>query len=155
MKEHLDEYRYVHSLGVQKMAADLAKIYGTDVEKADFAGRYHDIAKCFNQETSDRYVRKYGLDESLIGNRSLAHSKVGAAILEHEYGVDLVPFDEIPKADCVIVAVGHKEYRSMSTMQLKSLFKEELSDEEKVLIDVKSLYRMDELQASGMRFWRL
>ena len=88
MKEHLDEYRYVHSLGVQKMAAELARIYGTDVEKADFAGRYHDIAKCFDQETSDRYVRKYGLDDSLIGNRSLSHSKVGAAILEHEYGVD-------------------------------------------------------------------
>ena len=31
----------------------------------------------------------------------------------------------------------------------------DLKDEEKVLIDVKSLYRMDELKASGMRFWRL
>lgn len=40
-------------------------------------------------------------------------------------------------------------------MQLKKLFNEELADEDKVLIDVKSLYRMDELQASGMRFWRL
>lgn len=40
-------------------------------------------------------------------------------------------------------------------MQFKALFKSELSDEEKVLIDVKSLYRMDELKASGMRFWRL
>ena len=29
------------------------------------------------------------------------------------------------------------------------------ADEEKVLIDVKSLYRMDELKASDMRFWRL
>lgn len=77
------------------------------------------------------------------------------AIAKREYGVDLVPYDEIPKADCVIVAVGHNEYRSMSTMQLKNLFKEELPDDEKVLIDVKSLYRMDELQASGMRFWRL
>ena len=67
----------------------------------------------------------------------------------------LVPYDEIPKADCVIVAVGHNEYRSMSTMQLKQLFKENLPDSEKVLIDVKSLYRMDELEASGMRFWRL
>ena len=35
-------------------------------------------------------------------------------------------------------------------MQLKTLFKEELPDEEKVLIDVKSLYRKDELEASGM-----
>ena len=76
-------------------------------------------------------------------------------VAKHEYGVDLVPYDDIPKADCVIVAVGHSEYRSMSMMQLKGLFKAESSDEEKVLIDVKSLYRMDELKASKMRFWRL
>ena len=77
------------------------------------------------------------------------------AVAKHEYGVDLVPFDELPKADCIIVAVGHNEFRSMSMMQLKELFKTDIPDEEKVLIDVKSLYRMDELKASGMRFWRL
>ena len=71
-----------------------------------------------------------------------------------EYGVNLVEFDKLPKADCVIVAVGHNQFRSMSMMQLKSMFKEG-KDEEKVLLDVKSLYRMDELKASGMRFWRL
>ena len=76
-------------------------------------------------------------------------------VAKEEYGVDLVPFDEIPKADCVIIAVGHNEYRSMSMMRLKALFKDELPDAEKVLIDVKSLYRMDELEASGMKFWRL
>ena len=76
-------------------------------------------------------------------------------IAKHEYGVDLIDFDNIPKADCVIVAVGHKEFRSMSTMQLKSLFKDTLSDDKKVLIDVKSLYRRDELIASGMKWWRL
>ena len=76
-------------------------------------------------------------------------------VAKHEYGVDLVPFDQIPKADCVIVAVGHNEFRSMSMLQLKELFKSELKDDEKVLVDVKSLYRMDELKASGMRFWRL
>lgn len=78
-----------------------------------------------------------------------------ADVAKKEYGVDLVPFDQIPKADCVIVAVGHNEFRSMSMMQIKQLFKGELPDEEKVLVDVKSLYRMDELKASGMRFWRL
>lgn len=53
------------------------------------------------------------------------------------------------------MAVGHDQFRSLAMMQLKELFKTELPDEEKVLIDVKSLYRMDELKASGMRFWRL
>ena len=78
-----------------------------------------------------------------------------ADVAKHEYGIDLVSWEDVPKADCVIVAVGHNEYRNMSMMQVKELFKEGFADEEKVLIDVKSLYRMDELKASGMRFWRL
>lgn len=78
-----------------------------------------------------------------------------AAVAKKEYGVELVPFEKIPKADCIIVAVGHNEFRNMSMMQLKELFKVGTLDEEKVLIDVKSLYRMDELKTSGMRFWRL
>lgn len=77
-----------------------------------------------------------------------------ASVAKQEYGVDLVDFELLPKADCVIVAVGHNEYRSMSTHQLKRLFKD-VADDEKVLLDVKSLYRMDELKASGVRFWRL
>lgn len=85
----------------------------------------------------------------------VADSWADAAVAKHEYGVDLTPVEELPKADCVIVAVGHKEFRSMSMMQLKKFFKDDLPDEEKVLLDVKSLYRMDELKASGMRFWRL
>ena len=78
-----------------------------------------------------------------------------AEVAKQAYNVDLVPYDQIPKADCVIVAVGHNEFRSLSMMQLKELFEERLANEEKVLIDVKSLYRMDELKASGLRFWRL
>lgn len=84
----------------------------------------------------------------------VSDSWADAEVAKNEYGVNLVPFEELPKADCLIVAVGHNEFRSMSTMQLKTMFKE-VPDEEKVLIDVKSLYRLDELKASGMRFWRL
>ena len=88
-------------------------------------------------------------------NPIVSDSWADGEVAKHEYGVELVPFEELPKADCLIVAVGHKEFRSMSMMQIKGLFKKETADEEKVIIDVKSLYRMDELRASGMRFWRL
>lgn len=76
-------------------------------------------------------------------------------IAKKEYGIDLVPLNQIPKADCIIIAVGHNEYRSMSMIKIKELFKENTSNDEKVLIDVKSLYRIDELEASGMNYWRL
>lgn len=87
MKDNLKESRFIHSLGVEAMAVKLAGIYGCDVEKARFAGRYHDIAKCFDSERMDSYINKYDLDKELLGNPALAHSKVGAAILEHEFGV--------------------------------------------------------------------
>ena len=88
IRTHLKESRYRHSLGVEEMAVKLARIHGADAEKAAFAGRYHDLAKNFDDETMDSYIRKYGLPEELIGNNALAHSKVGAAILEHEFGVN-------------------------------------------------------------------
>ncbi len=76
-------------------------------------------------------------------------------IAKREYGVDLIPFEEVKDADCVIVAVGHREFRSLSMEQIKDLFCPQLPAVERVFLDVKSLYRMDELKASGMRFWRL
>lgn len=87
MKENLKESRYRHSLGVEEMAVRLADLHGADRGKAAFAGRYHDIAKNFDTERMDACIRKYGLDEHLLGNNALAHSKVGAAVLEHEFGV--------------------------------------------------------------------
>ena len=87
IKTNLKESRYIHSIGVEEMAVRLARLHGADTEKAAFAGRYHDLAKNFDTDTMDKYIREYGLPDNLIGNNALAHSKVGAAILEHEFGV--------------------------------------------------------------------
>ena len=72
----------------------------------------------------------------------------------HEYGVTLTPIEEVSDADCVIVAVAHNEFRALSLANIKMFYKD-VPEEEKVLIDVKGLYRIDDLRASGMRWWRL
>ncbi len=76
-------------------------------------------------------------------------------IAKKEYGVDLIPFEEVRDADCIIVAVGHKEFRNLPIYTVKQYFRQDIPDDEKVFLDVKSLYRMEELKASGIRFWRL
>lgn len=76
-------------------------------------------------------------------------------IAKREYGVDLIPFEDVKDADCIIVAVGHKEFRNLPIYTVKQYFRQDIPDDEKVFLDVKSLYRMDELKASGIRFWRL
>ena len=73
----------------------------------------------------------------------------------HEYGVTLTALEDVKDADCVIVAVAHNEFRAMTLSQIKALYAQNLPDDEKVLIDVKGLYPVEDLKASGMRFWRL
>ena len=71
-----------------------------------------------------------------------------------EYGVQLHSMDDAKDADCVIVAVAHKEFKALSLDDIKKLYKEG-PDNEKVLLDVKGLYTVKDLDASGMRYWRL
>lgn len=94
-------------------------------------------------------LKEYGI-ESIVND-----SQADFDTAKKEYGIELTALESIPKADCIIVAVGHKEYRAMSIMQIKKMFKSHLANKQKVLIDVKSLYRIDELEASGIQFWRL
>ena len=72
----------------------------------------------------------------------------------HEYGVTLTNLKDVKDADCVIVAVAHNEFKALSLADIKAMFVES-SDDEKVLLDVKGLYSVKELKASGMRYWRL
>lgn len=71
-----------------------------------------------------------------------------------EYGVTLTKLEDVKDADCVIVAVAHNEFKALSLDDIKAMFKVS-NDNEKVLIDVKGIYKISDLKASGMRFWRL
>ena len=72
----------------------------------------------------------------------------------HEYGVKLTQLEDVSDADCVIVAVAHKEFKELSIEDIKKLYKK-TEKEKMVIIDVKGLYKIEELKASGMMWWRL
>lgn len=71
----------------------------------------------------------------------------------HEYGVELTDYEDVCDADCVIVAVAHNKFREMGLEQIKKLYRD--SDDEKVLIDVKGIFAVNQLKNSGMKWWRL
>ena len=73
---------------------------------------------------------------------------------EHEYGISLTKMDDVKNADCVIIAVAHDEYKKMGLNEIKRLYRTS-NDCEKVLIDVKGLYSIKELESSGVCWWRL
>ncbi len=71
-----------------------------------------------------------------------------------EYGITLTKLDDVKDVDCVIIAVAHDVFKEISLENIKKFFKCG-PDNEKVLIDVKSIYKLFELNASGIKYWRL
>lgn len=72
-----------------------------------------------------------------------------------EYGVTLTKLEDVKDADCIIAAVAHDEFKAISLDEIKALYRADLSDREKVLLDVKGIYSVADLKASGMSYWRL
>ncbi len=72
----------------------------------------------------------------------------------HEYGVKLTKLEEAKDADCVIAAVAHNEFKALGLSGVKKLFKKGKNGD-KVLIDVKGLYKVSALEKSGLKWWRL
>lgn len=73
---------------------------------------------------------------------------------KREYGVDLVPFDMINDADCVVFAVGHDYFKDMTAGQIDGMFMD-LPNKEKIIIDVKSILDKAELQEKDYSYWSL
>jgi len=90
LKKQLKENRYLHSLGVEEVACDMAAIYGYDMEKAALAGILHDCAKYLSDEELIRECEKYGLPISAIERKCafLLHAKVGALYARVMYGIE-------------------------------------------------------------------
>lgn len=84
-------------------------------------------------------------------NVVVADPYADAEEVRHEYGVELNALDDLAAVDALIVAVGHKVYRSMSLPQLKQMLK----SEKPVLADLKALYDRHEAAALGLTIFRL
>ncbi len=72
----------------------------------------------------------------------------------HEYGVTLKSIDEAKDADCIIFAVAHTEFKELSLDVISDMFKN-VPQSEKILIDVKGLFSVKELEEKGFSYWRL
>ncbi len=90
LKKKLDELRYEHTLGVAFTAMSLAMKYDVDLYQAEVAGLLHDCAKCIPDEIKLQKCAKYGIEitNTERKNPSLLHSKLGAYLAKHKYGVE-------------------------------------------------------------------
>jgi len=110
IKNILSEKRYIHSLGVAKRAAELARIYGEDEEKARIIGITHDIAKEIPKEEAIKYANENQIifDEIEKKEPGLWHSKIGADMVQKKYN-----FTQDMKQAILYHTTGHINMNTM------------------------------------------
>lgn len=90
LKQTLSEKRYLHCIGVAKMAEKLAKQYNIDEQTAYLTGLIHDMAKEISVEDSKNYLKEHNIaiDEIEEKNPALLHAKVGAELAKNKYNIN-------------------------------------------------------------------
>jgi UDP-N-acetyl-D-galactosamine dehydrogenase len=93
-------------------------------------------------------LRDYGIEPIVVDPEADADEA------KHEYGIDLVDVKDVKEADCLVLAVAHDIFRQMDWNQIDSLYGD-FENNEKVLIDVKSMLDRKEIEEKGYSYWRL
>ena len=93
-------------------------------------------------------LREYGIDPRV------ADPWADPDLVMQEYGIRLVSLGEVQDADCIIVAVAHTDFIELGLDGLMKLYADG-PEREKVLLDVKGIYRIEDLKRTGLHWWRL
>ena len=103
---------------------------------------------CRNSKVEDivKRLREYGIEPQIVD------PWVSEEAARSEYGLELTSIDDVENADCVIIAVAHREFRELGVAGFGKLFGE---NKEKFLIDVKGICSTEELDKEGFIWWRL
>jgi len=104
-----------------------------------------------NSKVNDivKELREYGIEPTVVDPVA---NKTDVARF---YGISLHEFKELHDLDALIVAVSHDQYKSLTINQIGKLFRATKPNTQKVIIDVKGIYKMSDFEKEGYIYWRL
>lgn len=94
-----------------------------------------------------RKLKEYGIDPIVVD------PWVSEKEAKEEYRIKLSKIEDICDADCIITAVAHERFKKHGLELIEKLFGN--LTREKVLIDVKGIYKQKELEELNINWWRL
>ena len=89
-------------------------------------------------------LQSYGVEVSVTDAQAEADEAM------HEYGVKLLAYDDLPRADAIVAAVAHQAYTELS---LEDIGRKVVKGG--AFVDVKAAFDLQALKAAGYRVWRL
>ena len=93
------------------------------------------------------HLREYGIEPLVVDPWA------DREFVKQEYGIELKDWNEIQDADCVIHAVSHGEFRACGLEGVCALMGH--GREHKILMDIKGEWPINELEKSGVIWWRM
>lgn len=93
-------------------------------------------------------LREYGIEPTVIDKWADADEA------KEIYDVELTDLEDVSDADCLVFAVSHPEFTDMPVSDADKLFKD-LANDEKIVIDIKSILDKESYVEAGYNFWRL
>lgn len=94
-------------------------------------------------------LREYSIDPVIVDPWASAEDAM------REYGVELTDLADVKDADCIILAVGHNEFKELSFKEIDTLYKQDIPNYEKIMIDVKSALDKKLYINNNYAYWRL
>jgi len=103
-----------------------------------------------NSKVTDiiKHLRTYEIDPFVVDPEASTEDA------KRELGIDLISLDDLRDMDCVVFAVAHDAFKEINTTKLESVFGD-YPNNEKVVIDVRSILNKSEMEQQGYRYWRL
>lgn len=88
LKKALDKQRFEHTLGVERTAREMARIFGEDEDRAALAGLLHDCAKCLPLSQMVKAARHEEIDPVMRESKALMHALAGCCMARDVYNVE-------------------------------------------------------------------
>lgn len=138
--------KYIAGKMVKLIAGQGKRVKGSTVAILGMTFK-EDVPDLRNTRVIDiiRELNDFGIDVSV--HDPLADKDEAKAY----YGIELTEIEKISNVDAVIVAVMHTYYKKLGMSKIAGL----CSNEKPILIDIKSLFSVEEAKEKGIIYWRL
>lgn len=139
----MTEYRYRHSLGVEKQAAHMAQRYGADVQKASLAGILHDVCKDMPKGALLQNILESGIINGIdfAASPQLIHSYAGALYLQSHM--------DIHDPEVIDAVRYHTTARAGMSLLETIIYLADLTSEDREYGDVGEMRRLCEEDLRG------
>ncbi|MFL2142418.1 nucleotide sugar dehydrogenase [Ruoffia sp. FAM 20857] len=94
-------------------------------------------------------LREYDINPTIVDPWASAEDA------QAEYGVSLTDLADVKDADAILLAVGHDKFKALSFEEITALFNQDLANDKRIILDVKSILNKEDFTEAGYSFWRL